>query len=553
MRLGVVFMVMALLVLLGTPPLVVAEEEPTRDDVRKAVRGYGDFAQVEASRTQLRAWGDAAVPHLLALAKRPVGVFLGSKLVRAARDIGTESAADVLVTILEGKTYVRGRAVLDFTYPYDVSRGIWKHLRKHPRLKPAVLRYAKSSTRSFLSVCAAMGWKDLLPTIRPMLDDPDLDVREAAAEAVRELSGESVAIDRPAISFPAERLVPGLLGEAQELPRRGFRRAEFVAAMPWFDERPHLLYAFSDSGTRPRTPREFRVATADAGVYEVWPLPYETHALEIAPTSDGKTQLLALVTESEDRPTSWKTVVALAPDGTLRWRRELPQRFLKDIALLYEKDGPVGVAVAAGGETGIVAVDPDGEALWDVPNRHVMYEVHSHPRLPGSLLAVTGKATLYRHAGKDVDVPRGPLQDSLAFFNHGVLFPAADGRAAVVVAGELHARDVPVVRRLDASGKTVWEARLPHGVGGLALLEPAGAPRLLAVTTVDGTLYLLDEAGALRWTGKLPNPKGDKEVATYQLVAGEIGPGQYAVLIGLLHGAHVFRLDLEALKRAEDK
>ena len=195
-----------------------------------------------------------------------------------------------------------------------------------------------------------------------------------------------------------------------------------------------------------------------------------------------------------------------------------------------------------------MAVDLNGEPLWDVPNRHVMYQVHSHPRLPGVLLAVTGKAILYRHAGKDVEVPREPLQDSWAFFNHGVLFPAADGSPAVVVAGELHAGDVPVVRRVDASGKTAWEARLPYRIEGLALLESAGAPRLLAVTTVDGTLYLLDDAGALRWTGKLPNPKGDEEVATYQLTAGEIGPGEYAVLIGLLHGAHEFRLDLDALK-----
>ena len=49
------------------------------------------------------------------------------------------------------------------------------------------------------------------------------------------------------------------------------------------------------------------------------------------------------------------------------------------------------LAFGAGGPTGIVAVGRSGQTLWEVPNKHVLYELRSHPLLPGWLLHVGGK------------------------------------------------------------------------------------------------------------------------------------------------------------------
>jgi hypothetical protein len=63
----------------------------------------------------------------------------------------------------------------------------------------------------------------------------------------------------------------------------------------------------------------------------------------------------------------------------------------------------------------------------------------------------------------------------------------------------------------------------------------------------------VDDAGALRWQGKLPNPEKERELATYQLDAGAVAPGKYAVLVRLLSGTYFYELNLRALRGHPEK
>ena len=73
---------------------------------------------------------------------------------------------------------------------------------------------------------------------------------------------------------------------------------------------------------------------------------------------------------------------------------------------------------------------------------------------------------------------------------------------------------------------------------------------------VRGRLFpvlLLHDAGTLRWRGDMPEADPDDRIATYQLAAGEIGPGEYGVLVRLLSGSYLYRLDLDGLKAPEER
>lgn len=545
--------ILFLLLLLVAPLPAGAGEEPTLDDVQQALDEWGDGAPEERGQARLRRWGAAALPHLRTIAVERGGRRLSLHLVRAVRAVGTPEAVELYVLVLEGKTRVPGDAAVTNLYGGVDMDGFLRRLRKHDRFKAAVLRYENGNFRSWVAtMIAAMRWMDEVPRLRRMLEDEDLDVRDAAAQALRDLTGEEIAVERPELAFPAVDLWEQPLGVAIVLPTRGRRDANVVAAMAWLDGAPRLVYGF-DPGVKSLGYRgELCITDADLDEPETWPMPYEVEALLGLPTPDGARQVVGLVDVEEEGKESWKTVMAWRADGLERWRVQTPQRFMKCIATLHGPKGPVGVAIGAGGDTGVVAVDLDGAPLWDVPKQYVMYELRTHPRLPGSLLQIDGGATLYLHRGEQV---RGVFETSYRdgiFLKHGVLFPNAEGNAAFVAAGVRHEGDVPIVRRVD-QGKMLWEAELPHEVVGLAMLEPKDGPRLIAATTDRGELLLFDDAGTLRWRGETPEADPNDRVATYRIAAGEIGPGAYGVLIRHLQEAYLYRLDLGALKATEEE
>jgi hypothetical protein len=432
--------------------------------------------------------------------------------------------------------------------PRSAHSGFLEHLRRHDGFKEVVWKHATGTLRARVAtVSALMGWVDVVPRIRTMIEDPDLDVREAAAVALLALTGEKPEITRPATVFPAVDRRDGLLAAPRTLPRLGAHDANFITVLPWFDGGNSLICGFTNGYIQRRGLGEVRILTDALESAGAWPMPYELRDLVRLPIAAGGFQVVGLVNLEGKGAETWQGVVAWTNDGHERWRRKTGARFLKDIAPIFGEQGCVGVAIAAGGKTGIVAVDLEGEPLWDVARKHVLYHLSTHERLPGYVLSTGGDVRIFGHRGKEVHELHASSRHS-GYARHGVLFPDAGGSPSAVIAGEDLYSSVPRLRRIDAKGQVVWEAALSAEIEGLALLEPRGGPRLLAVTTERGELLLVDDVGTLLWRGDMPEVDPEHRVATYQLVAGEIGPDRYGVVVRLLHDSYLYGLNLDALK-----
>lgn len=544
----------ALLIALLPTGRASAAEPPTLEEVERALREYLPDASGERGRARIRAWGDAAVPHLAALAERPTlgGASTTPNVCEALRDIDTVASAGVFLKILAGKTKIEGLHALVALAPHGMHRSFLEKLAASPRFKPAVLSLARGTFRGWVAeLCADQGWRDQLPLLRGMLEDPRLDVREAAAKAIHTLTGERIQVARPALAFPGTRLLPDLLETPHAVPGQGRRNRdpERVRALRWLDGAPRLVTAFGSGIESLGDVLELQLRDGFPAEPSSWPLKLEIDDLVVAPTRAGGRQVVAIASEREDGRFRTKTVVAWSDDGSRRWRVELAERFLKDLAVLPGPRGPLGIVVGAGGEEGIVALGLDGQRLWQVPRTYTTYRVRTHPRLIGHLLHVGGDAALHRYDGKTVSEGRELLAKERLFASDGVLFPGPTGRPSVVLAAKRHEGDVPILVRVDASGTRVWEAVLRRPIEALALVEPPGRPRMIVFTTEAGDLWVVDEAGTLLWRRVMPGGEGDGRVATYDLDAGEIAEGRFAVLVRLLDASYLYAVKREALDR----
>lgn len=543
--------VLALTALLFARPCRgVADEAavPTRAQVLDALRTFRTGPPDTRGETRIRQWGDRALPVLRELAVSGEGFEYLPQICSSLDRVGTPAAADLTVELLESGHLHLAMTVLPLLNldPGFANPNYWEHLRGHAGFQGAVWQHGTGPFRGRVAdISARMGWRDSVPKIRALIEDPDYAVRRAAAAALRVLTGEPVGVRRPALAFPAVDERPGLFGEPVALPKRGFTRADFVTVTPWFDDEPRIACAFRGSALPPAQGGELRLFTSALLEAGTWPIPVALEALERLPTRQGRIQVVGLIREGRGAE-SWDGVVAWAADGSERWRRRLPERFLKSIAPLYGEAGCEGMAVLAGGATGIVGLDLDGATRWELPRQLVLSELSTHPRLPGWLLAVGSGTKLVRHGEGVARVQYSDPYPPRIHTRLGVLFPNAEGGPAAVVAGNTLQTGVPTLRRLDAQGQGVWEATLPASIEGLALIEPEGAPRLLALTTLEGDLLLVDDGGTLRWRGKLPDAEPGEEIATYQLVAGRIAKEQHGVIVRLLRNSYLYRLDPDA-------
>lgn len=548
-------------VLVAGPSTRAGDDEPSRADVEAALETLFDARGAPMSgQERLCSWGDAAMPHLEAIAESEAGLRNAPALVDALRVIGTERAAKLEVRILEGQTAVPGGLAALFLQRHRRDDPFLKILLANPRFKPAALRWlderlglipemSEEVKSAILLLCAEVGWMDQVPRIRALLESPSATVRTAAAKALLALTGEEVDLPEPAYSFPAKALAADLVGKPVMIPRQARRDPTFLAAMPWFDGRPHVVYAF-DSGVPSFGHRaELRIASGMAPEYERWPLPQEVEALALLPTPEGGQQLVALDSEEgvEKSADSWETVVAWSPEGELRWQWHCASRFLRGLAVLYGKEGPRGVVVAPGGEEGLVVLDLEGRTLCALPKEYVVYDLRAHPALPDMVLKIGTEDRILHYA--DHALESGPgFSEADLFIQHGVLFPDADGRPAVVLAGSASRGETPTVCRVSADAEVVWKVQVPVEITGLEMLEPAGAPRLLVVTTDQGELLVLDDGGVLRWQGELPFARADGGVETILLAAGEIAPGEYGILVKQVQSCYVIPFRLDALR-----
>lgn len=540
--------------LLVLPLSAQAEEgEPTLDDVKAALLDFLPDADGPRGRAKVKAWGEKALPHLMDIAFRSRDRRFSHHLTDALVTIGGKEAADLFVLILEGKTRIDGFHALTELTPTYTSAALTfsKQLKEHKRFKAAVLRHAQGTFRGrVVNLCGTMRWTDQVPLVRSFLKDEDLDVREAAARALRVLTGETAVVERPKSTFPGERLLEGLLGQPRHLPGQGkrARRPDLAVATRWLDGTPRLVCAWEPGIDSLGDHAELRAFTGPGEPSRRWPLPLEVEDFVVVPSGEqGKRQIVALVSEEKDGRFTRNAVIAWSALRAQRWRRQFETLYLKDLAVLHGEQGPMGVALGAGGDDGIVAMDFEGRTLWQVPKTHTTYRVVTHARLPGFILHIGGDFDLHAHKNGSVRTHLRQPRKLRLFVKHGVLFPSATGTPTVVLAGTTYKGDVPTLVALDEKGTELWRASLPHKIQGLTLLETKQHGRLLVLTTRNGDLLLLSDTGVLRWRGVMPEVEEGEKTATYQLAAGEVADGVYAVLVRLLGRGYYYPVNLDAL------
>jgi len=201
---------------------------------------------------------------------------------------------------------------------------------------------------------------------------------------------------------------------------------------------------------------------------------------------------------------------------------------VEDLVTLYDASGPAGVAVAVGSEAGLVGLDTGGTVAWQLPNRYVVYDLDTHPSLPGRLLFVGGEAILHgtRPAASD---PRLQVFEGFTYFHYGALFPDARGAPAVVLAGGVGDVGEEALFRVDAAGREVWRAILPEGCAALTLVERDGRRPWIAVGLDGGELLIFDEDGTLLHRTDVPSDVHGRFVSS--LSAGSIGEDEAALLV----------------------
>ena len=320
------------------------------------------------------------------------------------------------------------------------SRGCLPLIVKHPRFKGAVLAFSSGSFFSqthVANLAQKFGWVDQVPLLRRMLGHENLGVRTAAADALRALTEEDIQPTRPERSFPCESL------------------REDILAPPELQDPP----ARSRGLIRLRVPG---------------------HPPQV-------------VTISSDRSRGPCYAVAHDFEGNQLWSYTPPGGRIQSVALLAGDDGIYGIALGLSGATSVVAIDPAGEVLWEIRDQHVVYELRTHPELPGLLLLVGGHCYVFEHCSGGVEESEslGVSARAGAYACEAELFPNAKGEASIVALG---AGDTPSVSRFDPQSVKRWTATLPCNCRNLTMFEPE-SERLFALVTSYGEVFVFDSGG----------------------------------------------------------
>ena len=538
----------------GSAGAQAATDEPTADEVQQAVDDYmsDDAAAASAARAHLKQWGDAAVPHMRAMAgepsalptpeifpMNPFSMLDDMHLVFALDEIGTDAAVDLLMDIADGKTGIGTYLALE-----QLESGAhykYKQLKDDAHFKALVLRstlkrgpLSNLVRSSAADTIAELQWTDAADVVEAMTRDSDLNVRESAAKALFKLTGETVEIERPPLRFPGRREGPPPLAQLPDPDISSARRMRAHFGF-WRDGQEGLLA--SDGKT-------LELVGPDGQVAASWDVPNVSAVLSYrTPAGDGR---WIVGTSRSEYTNDDRELVASDFEGEPLWR------YARDgsygglaMAVLYDERGACGVAVA-GGDQGLRALDDQGHELfrrWGKGSERLA----SHRGLPGRLLVSSGDLQLLDATGQLTTMnkmgmamkPRGPM----FMADSACLFPDAHGSPAIVAAGN-GIDFAPVIVRLDAELAEVWRATVPADIGGLVMLEREDAPRLFAAACKTGELYVFDEDGAafepIRY---VPPLEPDNFLYVDHMAAGPFDDGSWGVAIAMMRETVLFRME----------
>jgi hypothetical protein len=514
---------------------------PTAEDVEAAVDDYftDDAAAKTKSHESLREWGDAALPHLRTLAGEPsrlprvmpfsaLSLINDLPIVCAIDAIGSEAAMELLIEIAQAKTGVDPARGLDqlesgALYKYE------KWLKDNARFKALVIRstlersgpLAQFQRASAARTIAQLGWTDATEIVEAMVHDESPLVAESAAGAVFALTGRRVEVPRPALGFPGRLEGAPPLSAPRDAPTSRSLRFGF-----WRDGRAGLLVSKD---------RELQLVGPDGQPAATWEVPRVIASLLSYRTPSGEGRWVE-ATAGDDYAIRVERVVASDWEGLPLWELEPEEQGQVSMAVLYDEAGPCGIALSPTRRRGLVALDDTGAELfttWITPNA----SLGTHPELPGRLLAFGHELVILDSEGRPTTPGRmqfTPKSRGAALFSDEVqLFPDAEGRPAIIASGRRMSM-APVIARLDHELVEVWSATVPGTIGGLAMLEPEGRPRLFAAACTTGELYVFDENGASYEPIRLVDDldPGDS-MWVHAMQAGRFDDGRWGLAIAL--------------------
>ncbi len=288
-----------------------------------------------------------------------------------------------------------------------------------------------------------------------------------------------------------------------------------------------MLCRFDDASrvTQPVDPGAWHnPTTADLGLEEAWRLqtasePTRREHLHVAESG----RVYALLEQPEAPPQEAVALVAIEPDGQVRWREYWGTFALTHPAIAEAKDGSVWFRA----DQRLYWIPPNGGDRWRVTipsfareNLDTDFSDYSPPiPLPdGGAVALTESDGILATSERGELLWRhtlGPPPPSLAF----------DG-SVIYVAGVEERDQPPCLLGLGLDGSELWRLSLEQGPGGLAAVRGGGA----VVATGDGTVRGLRPDGTESWAATCRVSSGALFAAQVGS-APEVEPDRRSVLI----------------------
>lgn len=518
---GIAIAVLALASLAGFAAVKLWDEYRPGSAIERAF-----FYAKPISREELKGFGDELVPRLREIANSSKAESISHRAYDHLAKRSQSESNMLLVQILSGATRVDPDNAL-FQFNIGVTtHGTPPSIFKDRGFRQAVVAMADSESAHTRAVVAEyigdLNWEEDVPKLRELIHDPDLDVRETAAESLEDLTGEVVEIKRPKASFPSVALRKDLLANYRFIgPSAGNRLVE-TSYVKWFDGLP----------CRAVTQGEELVAL-DSKDNEISRFGFQTSARGCRSLTlpDGSVQLLV--------ETSFGHSVTAFSEG----RRKLwtLRGSLEEVAILYSEDGANGLVIDGDGPV-LDGLDLSGERQWGVEFGHVLYGLNSHPELPNLFLAVGGGAAVYRvndHRASQVL----SLKPTGIYLGSGLLLPDTNGEPCIIIEGERHDDSVPLVMGFNLKGKRLWQSELPAAVRAVVAVEPAGSEKMVALLTDIGLLFVFDTEGTLRFETQIPRVESDKEYFLVGLAAGPERNGAWTLAVTDSEGSHLFEIN----------
>ena len=281
----------------------------------------------------------------------------------------------------------------------------------------------------------------------------------------------------------------------------------------------------------------------DLNLIDTYNLPVNVHDFIVVPGAEGGLQMVAVVSASSY---SGRHLASFDESGDLLWELHRDTSRIASLTPIYNEQGVVtSLVIGYGGKEGIRGVSLNGDDLWQVKNRQVLYAVKSHPTIANTFVMVGGQIEIFKVMnGVANTIARSFVSDPYA--DNIEIFTNIDGYLQIVSTGSERENGVPRITAYDQELAVQWQSAVPRKLQKLAMLElevTPSAPVFMAATE-GGTYFIFEADGTMLYQGR-SFPFGGKDSATYWLEGISVGgsSGFFAMVLLTGMGIPLFHID----------